>query len=192
MIHWHLLKLNLCTSVRYVCQRSSYIRLTHQIVLMKHIYNIIYIPIFGHEYDQCRIMLFGIDMTVGVLHDDVIKWRNFPRYWPFVRGFGVFFYLRLNKRLSKQSRGWWFETLSRPLWRHCTVNVEGKGKFLVHGTELMMTWCQKLWFRSELTTNLIYLANLFINPNEIRVCGFKIKVLQSTYPFDDIPFVMNI
>ena len=23
------------------------------------------------------------------------------------------------KRLSKQSLGWWFETLSRPLWRHC-------------------------------------------------------------------------
>ena len=30
-----------------------------------------------------------------------------------------FFDLRLNKRLSKQSWGWWFETLSRPLWRHC-------------------------------------------------------------------------
>ena len=34
------------------------------------------------------------------------------------RSFGVFFDLRLNKRLSKQSRGWWFETLPRPLWRH--------------------------------------------------------------------------
>ena len=29
-----------------------------------------------------------------------------------------FFYQRLNKRLSKQSRGWWFETPLRPLWRH--------------------------------------------------------------------------
>ena len=27
----------------------------------------------------------------------------------------------LNKRLSKQSWGWWFETLSRPLWHHCNV-----------------------------------------------------------------------
>ena len=25
----------------------------------------------------------------------------------------------LNKRLSKHSCGWWFETPSRPLWRHC-------------------------------------------------------------------------
>ena len=35
----------------------------------------------------------------------------------------VFFDLRLNKRLSKQSVGWWFgwwfETPSRSLWRHC-------------------------------------------------------------------------
>ena len=35
------------------------------------------------------------------------------------RSFDIFFYLRLNNRLSKQSWGWWFETLSCPLWRHC-------------------------------------------------------------------------
>ena len=29
--------------------------------------------------------------------------------------------LRLNKRLGKQSWGWWFETLLRPLWRHSSV-----------------------------------------------------------------------
>ena len=61
-------------------------------------------------------------------HDDVIKWKHFPRYWPFVRefptqrpvtrSFDVFFDLCLNKRLRKQSQGWWFETLSWPLWRH--------------------------------------------------------------------------
>ena len=71
-------------------------------------------------------------------HDDVIKWKHFPRYWPFVRGihrspgefpaqrpvtwsFDFFFDLRPNKRLSKQSWGWWFETASRPLWCHCNV-----------------------------------------------------------------------
>ena len=37
------------------------------------------------------------------------------------RSFDVFFDLRLNQRLSKQSWGWWFETLPRPLWRHCNV-----------------------------------------------------------------------
>ena len=32
-----------------------------------------------------------------------------------------FLYLRPNKRLRKQRRDWWFETLSNPLWRHCNV-----------------------------------------------------------------------
>ena len=43
---------------------------------------------------------------------------EFPAQRPVTRSFDVFFDLRLNKRLSKQSWGWWFETLSRPLWRH--------------------------------------------------------------------------
>ena len=70
-------------------------------------------------------------------HDDVIKWKHFSRYWPFVgdftgelpgqrpvtRRFGAFFDLRLNKRVNKQSWGWWFETTSSSLLLHC--NVEG-------------------------------------------------------------------
>ena len=72
-------------------------------------------------------------------YGDVIKWKRFPRCWPFVwgihrspvnfpaqrpvtRSFDVFFDLSLNQRLSKQSWGWWFETLPRPLWRHCNVD----------------------------------------------------------------------
>ena len=43
---------------------------------------------------------------------------EFPIQTPGTRSFDVFFDLRLNKRLIKQSWGWWLETLSRPLWRH--------------------------------------------------------------------------
>ena len=43
---------------------------------------------------------------------------EFPTQRPVTRSFDVFFDLRLNKRLSKQWWGWWFETLSRPFWRH--------------------------------------------------------------------------
>ena len=40
-----------------------------------------------------------------------------------------FFYdLRLNKRLSKQSWGWWFETPSRPCCRHCNDTHHAKYK----------------------------------------------------------------
>ena len=44
---------------------------------------------------------------------------EFPAQRPVTRSFHVFFDLRLNKQLSKQSWGWWFETQSRPLWLHC-------------------------------------------------------------------------
>ena len=71
--------------------------------------------------------------SLGYFHDDVFKWKHFPRYWPFVRGIhrspvnsaykgqwrGAFMFsfsdLRLNKRLSKQWWGWWFVTPSSPL-----------------------------------------------------------------------------
>ena len=44
---------------------------------------------------------------------------EFPAQKLVMQGFDVFFKLRLNKRLGKQSWGWWSERLSRPLWRHC-------------------------------------------------------------------------
>ena len=47
---------------------------------------------------------------------------EFPAQRPVTQSFDVFFDLRLNKPLSKQSWGWWFETLWRPLWRHCNVS----------------------------------------------------------------------
>ena len=37
---------------------------------------------------------------------------------PVTQSFGVFFDLCLNKRLSRQSWGWWCETPSCSLWRH--------------------------------------------------------------------------
>ena len=45
--------------------------------------------------------------------------REFPSQRPVMLSFDVFFDLCLNKRLSKQSWGWWFEMPWRPWWRHC-------------------------------------------------------------------------
>ena len=50
-----------------------------------------------------------------------------PRWFPRTKASDAelgFFYLRLNKRLSKQSWGWWFETLSCSLWRHCDEPID--------------------------------------------------------------------
>ena len=44
---------------------------------------------------------------------------EFPTQRPVTRSFHVSSDLRLNKPLSKQSWGWWFETPSWSLWRQC-------------------------------------------------------------------------
>ena len=49
---------------------------------------------------------------------------EFPAQRPVTRSFDVFFDLRLNKRLSKQPWGWWFETPSWSLWRQCNGQKE--------------------------------------------------------------------
>ena len=46
---------------------------------------------------------------------------EFPSHRPVTRSFDVFFELRLNKRLSKQSRRRWFAMPLCSLWRHCNV-----------------------------------------------------------------------
>ena len=43
----------------------------------------------------------------------------FPSQRPVTQSFGVFFDLRLNKWLNKQSRRRWFMMPSLSLWRHC-------------------------------------------------------------------------
>ena len=59
----------------------------------------------------------NIVRVTGVYAENSPVPGEFPAQRPVTRGLDVFFDLRLNKRLSKQSWGWWFETLSRPLWR---------------------------------------------------------------------------
>ena len=57
---------------------------------------------------------------------------EFPAQRPVTRSCDVFFDLRPNKRLSKQSWGWWFETPSFPLCRHynadCFTGTEAMEK----------------------------------------------------------------
>ena len=89
---------------------------------------------------------------------------EFPSQRPVRRSFDVFFDLRLNKRLSKLSWGWWFETLPCPLWRHSNP-------------------CLGWWLaaRSAQSHNLNQCWLLF-NPTEISPLKFewKYKICIST------------
>ena len=72
-------------------------------------------------------ILFLFFFPLWHISDDVITWKRFPRYMPFVRGIHrlpavyphkgpvartsyVSFDVSLNKLLYKQHSGWWFQT----------------------------------------------------------------------------------
>ena len=64
----------------------------------------------------------NIFRVTGHLCGEFTGHRWIPRTQRTVtRSFDGFFDLRQNKRLSKQWWGWWFETPSHPLWRHCNI-----------------------------------------------------------------------
>ena len=75
---------------------------------------------------EIRMMTFSngnIFRVTGHLCGEFTGPGEFPAQRPVTRSFDVFFDLRLNKRLSKQSWGWWFETPPHPLWRHSVTSV---------------------------------------------------------------------
>ena len=88
---------------------------------------------------------------------------EFPALRPVTRSLDVFlFYLRLNKRLSKQSWGWWFEPLSHPLWRH--RNVTGNVALAASGwTTLLVPY----HFSQITATNLMIGHQIFDELTEI-------------------------
>ena len=72
----------------------------------------IWIPWWRHQmeiFSELLVICAGNSPVTGEL----------PAQRPVTRIFYVFFDLCLDKRLSKQTGGWWFETPSRPSWRHC-------------------------------------------------------------------------
>ena len=69
----------------------------------------------------------NIFRVTGPLCGEFTGHRWIPLQRPVTRSFGASFDLCLNKRLSKQSWGWWFETPSHPLWRHCYDDLRCAG-----------------------------------------------------------------
>ena len=121
-------------------------------------------------------------------HDDVIKWKlfsallatcagnspipgEFPTQRPVTRSFDVYFDLRPNKRLSKQMLGWWFETLSRPLWRHRNEDRDMDAS----GTRVLISILPIQMYDNDNGPNGISLGRSMMTPsngNIFRVTGF--------------------
>ena len=70
----------------------------------------------------CHVIKWEHFRVIGPLWRESTGHRWIPLTKPITRNFDVFFYVRLNTRLSKQSRCWWFETPWCLLWHHCSVS----------------------------------------------------------------------
>ena len=81
-------------------------------------YPIPYMRIFPH-HPWWRHQMETFFALLAPLCGEFTGTGEFPSKLPVTRSLDVFFDLRLNKRLGKLSRGWWYETLSCTLWRYC-------------------------------------------------------------------------
>ena len=102
-------------------------------VLLKHYLSCVCFLLFQRIFESCSITMIlmhhspmtssnGTIYTLLALcagHSPVTG--KFPSQSPVTHSFDAFFDLRRNKRLSKQSRRWWFETSPCSLRRHCNA-----------------------------------------------------------------------
>ena len=63
-----------------ILNTSSFMLYTYDLAFTS---NAIFVVMFA---DDTNTPISGTDVYTTELHDDVIKWKQFPRYWPFVPG----------------------------------------------------------------------------------------------------------
>ena len=113
---------------------------------------------------------------------------EFPTQKPVTRSFDVYFDLRSNKRLSTQLWGWWFETQSRPLWRHRNVT------WCLH-SDISLTlinsswscgafWRQRSWSKlAQVMACCLTITWTSIDISLIRTCGIQMSEWLSLTAF---------
>ena len=151
-------------------------------------------------------------------------WRHqietFPRNWPFVQGInryqvnsphighwrGALMFslicVCINSWVNKKSWGWWFETLSRQLWRHCYGSVL---YFYPDTSSISAYAISAIHYRDGLPPTAVYqyvaikptlaISEWFIGADDNRVLEYGIlgksknitEILKAMIPYLGIP-----
>ena len=118
----------------------------------------------------------------GNSHDDVIKWKHFPRYWPFVRGIHL-------SPVNSPHKGQWRRALMFTLicaWINGCVNNREAGdlrRFCAHYGVTVM-WLHGVMVRFTIYNDLITFGAFWQNRTYQRSLIFYSKIrkkLQNTY-----------
>ena len=110
-------------NIRPVCSGIRILYIWSQSVTFKDHIVVYTINHMFFEHAKCHTCMMtssngNIFRVTGPLCGEFTGPGEFPTQRQVTRSFDVYFDLRLNKRLCKQSWDWWFETLFCPLWRH--------------------------------------------------------------------------
>ena len=98
--------------------------------------------LFIHEnaFESVAILFWGDELSSfhsyrgSWYHDDVIKWKHFPRYWPFVRGIHRW-------PVNSPHKGQWRGALMLPLiyaWINVWANNPEAGDLRRHGVTIII------------------------------------------------------
>ena len=142
------------------------------------------------NWSHCSIMMTSWNGNIFRFTGHLCREFTGPRWIPRTKASDsepwCFFYLRLNKRSSKQSRGWWFETPSRPLWRHrndSRVSCYDTGRSLSQCKDgLSQVWDSIIKMRRS-SDRLIFIIGIFIL---VRRCLYI-----ETVPWDPFTDLIN-
>ena len=153
----------ICFAYWYICIAIHTWSLISSVLIMEtwwlYLYPSMWLQDLMHSYSS-RIMIY---ITIFVLlcpggkHDDVIKWKHFPHYWPFRRG---------NHRspVSSPHKGQWRRALMFSLifaWINSWVNNGETGDLRRHRAHYDVTLMHKsIWF---IKSQLFALYWLFID-----------------------------
>ena len=95
----------------------------------------------------------NIFCVTGLLCGEFTGYWWIPRTKASDAEFDVFFDICLNKRMNKQWWGWWFETPSCPLWRHCNVEINSVRTRGVNSSPQNRNNFSWTWFTRDLGVN---------------------------------------
>ena len=115
----------------------------------------------------------------GILHDDVIKWKHFPRNWPFVRGIH-------RSPVNSPHKGQWRGALMFSLicvWMNGWVNTREAGdlrRYRGHYDVIIMIlynytsrFVKSNIIRSDISSNCAFLSLIF--------CGYRCALSMQNY-----------
>ena len=124
-------------------------------------------------------------ITFNLNHDDVMKWKHFPRYWPFVREIH-------RSPLTSPHKGQWRGASMFSLicvWINCWVNNREAGDLRRHRVlydvivmSFWMTLGTKVQYLSDIYTHQLIISTIFCGQYILSISKRKLFVFCNICP----------